>query len=133
VYLVDDDCDIRRALRRMLRFDGHEVRTFLSGSSALEAVLTDPPDVVISDIYMPDGDGIELLIHLCDLESPVPVIAISGGGFLPGDLVLEDAGRLGAVATLEKPMSVESVREALTRALSADIGQSECDLSGSSS
>lgn len=121
VYIVDDDADIRRALRRLLRLEGHEVQTFVSGSSALMAIRDDPPDAVISDIYMPDGDGIELLIHLSDLDSRVPIIAVSGGGFLPSDFVLEDAHRLGAVATLEKPMSLDSVRAALEKALSAEM------------
>jgi len=120
IYLVDDDAAVRSVLLRALERLGHEVHPFESGTQALEEAERDPPDAVFSDIYMPNGDGIELLLALAALEPRIPVIAMSGGGCFPSALVLEDASRLGAVAALEKPIALDGLRTALEAALSGD-------------
>ena len=125
VFVVDDDAAVLNVVGRFLERDGHDVRPFACGASALQAARKEPPDAVLSDIYMPGGDGIELLLAFIDRTPTVPVIAMSGGGCFPSTLGLEDAARLGAVDTLEKPISPARLKEAIGRALDQDKASGE--------
>jgi len=110
ILIIDDEPSIRDTLDRILRLDGHEVEKAADGRHALEAVAARPPDLVITDIYMPEMDGIEFLLSLTEAAPDIPVVAISGGAVASAGFVLEDAAQLGAVATLAKPFEVEEVR-----------------------
>ncbi len=117
IALIDDDDAVRRSLGRILERADHEVTDFPDGKAAMESLGKRRPDVIITDIYMPEMDGIEFLIRIQDVAPQVPVIAISGGGFTTAGSVLEDAGQLGAVATLEKPFEAHEVLAAVDDAL----------------
>ena len=67
------------------------------------------PDIVITDIIMPDKDGIEVILHLKKNYKKVRIIAISGGGRINAKDHLEIAGQLGVDATLTKPFSHEDI------------------------
>ncbi len=74
MHLVEDDQPIRAALARVLAGKGHEVRTSANGHDAVQAVLADPPDVVVLDLGLPDIDGTDVLRMLRSvLEVPVIV------------------------------------------------------------
>lgn len=118
IVIVDDDEAVRDILTRILARGDHEVADFEDGKLAFESILERRPDLIITDIYMPEMDGIEFLIRIHEEEPGLPIIAISGGGFTSAGFVLEDAGRLGATATLEKPFEVEEVLSAVDEALS---------------
>jgi CheY-like chemotaxis protein len=75
------------------------------------------PDLVITDIFMPEGDGFEMLNELRDREPKIPVIAISGGGMQQGLDVLAIAGRLGAKRVLYKPFARRQLLDAIAEAL----------------
>lgn len=117
ILVVDDDASIRRSLRRILELDGHDVQEAGNGSLALEGLTDRQLDLVITDIYMPEMDGIEFVIRFRDLHPDTPVIAISGGGYAPKEFVLKDASLIGATTTLSKPLTLDGVREAVARAL----------------
>ncbi len=119
ILVVDDDASIRRSLRRILELDGHAVEEAGNGSVALEGLADRQLDLVITDIYMPEMDGIEFVIRFRDLHPDTPVIAISGGGYAPKEFVLKDASLIGATTTLSKPLTLDGVREAVARALPA--------------
>ena len=109
--VIDDDTDIRRALRKVLERDGHTVVEEPNGHSALRHFTGDPADLVISDVYMPDMDGIDFLMRVRDAFPDARFIMISGGGSLGKESVLQAAERLGADRVLEKPFKVQEVRE----------------------
>lgn len=110
ILIVDDDDDVRRALRRILELDGHVVVSCADGHEALRALSAGRSDLVITDMYMPEMDGIEFLTRLREQDAELPVLAVSGGSVAPADFVLEDAAQLGANAVLAKPYDMEEMR-----------------------
>lgn len=116
ILIIDDDPSVRRSLRRILETRRHEVREADNGASALDQASAEV-DLVITDIYMPEMDGIEFTIRYRGLYPDTPIIAISGGGYASKEFVLEDAGLIGASLTLSKPLTVDGVLGAVDRAL----------------
>lgn len=119
VLLVDDHDDVRVTLTRALKRLGHEVAQASNGAEALRALRDTPCDLVITDINMPEMDGIELVLAIRSERADLPVIAMSGGGMLAKELLLADADALGAVLTLEKPISVADLASAVDHAMAA--------------
>ena len=118
VLVVDDDDDVRAVVRKVVAKLGHQVWDVADGAEALKVIETTPVDLIISDVYMADMDGMELLVRIQQLELDVPVVVISGGGFKSKEDVLKMATACGAVATLDKPFTVEQLRETVEPFLS---------------
>jgi DNA-binding NtrC family response regulator len=118
IVLAEDEAALRNNLERYLKTLGHEVRAAADGNAAMTELDAAPADVLITDINMPDMDGIEILNALRKRGSELPVIAISGGGQFNKQLLLTSATMLGAVLTLEKPFALDDLRVALERVLS---------------
>jgi CheY-like chemotaxis protein len=114
ILLVDDEADVRRALATFLRGMGHDVRTAANGVEAI-AALRDSTDLLITDINMPDMDGIEMVTTLRETASTMPIIAMSGGGLFDKGMLLDAAEALGADLTLEKPFDLEVLRAAVEK------------------
>jgi DNA-binding response OmpR family regulator len=113
IILVDDEPAIRRNLARYLTAQGHDVRAAGNGREALLAFDEGGVDLLITDINMPEMDGIEILNALRARGSSVPVIAMSGGGQFDKTLLLGSATMLGAVVTLEKPFELDQLLRAV--------------------
>jgi CheY-like chemotaxis protein len=111
VLVVDDDADVRAVVRKVITKLGHQVWDVADGHEALRILETSPVDLIISDVYMAAMDGMELLVRIQQLELDAPVVVISGGGFKSRDEVLKIAAACGAVATLDKPFTVEQLRD----------------------
>jgi CheY-like chemotaxis protein len=125
ILVIDDQESVRSVLKRILHIDSHEVIEAADGSEAWQMLDGERIDLIITDVYMPEMDGIEFLIRLADRTSRIPVIAISGGGYTSASSLLKDAGLLGAVRTLEKPFTSEQVLDAVRETLespSAETG-----------
>jgi two-component system, NtrC family, nitrogen regulation response regulator NtrX len=134
ILIVDDEPNIRRMLGSLLRAEGYRVREAGSGEAAVGEVRAQEPDVVLMDLYMPGGDGLEALPRLREVAPGMPVVMMSGRATL-SDAVR--ATKLGAFHFIEKPLSPEAVlltlrsalelRQAkeLNRALRAELGESE--------
>jgi DNA-binding NtrC family response regulator len=86
--------------------------------AAIAAVSAQKPDLVLTDIYMPDADGFELINALRAHNMSVPVVAMSGGGRVGGYDNLSVATHLGAAAVIDKPFSNSSLIETIERVLS---------------
>jgi len=114
ILLVDDEADVRRALATFLRGMGHDVRTAANGVEAI-AALRDSADLLITDINMPDMDGIEMVTTLREAASTMPIIAMSGGGLFDKGMLLDAAEALGADLALEKPFDLEVLRAAVEK------------------
>ena len=119
VLVVDDDVDQRDSLACMLEAFGHRVITAGNGGEGLTAILAEHPDLVITDLYMPDMDGLELLSTLRAAGSTPPVIVLSGavgdGVFDP----LTSARKLGADAVFRKPYAPTDVINTIAALLPA--------------
>lgn len=117
ILLIDDEPTVRVGVGRFLRMKGHDVVEAGDGREALALALGQAWDLVITDINLPDVDGLEVILALHKESPSLPVIAISGGGRMSSDLLLANAGVLGAVATLEKPFELGALADAVSRAL----------------
>lgn len=122
VMVVEDDQGVRRAIARMLENDGHEVVEEANGHSALRHFAGDPVDLVLSDVYMPDMDGLDLLKRLREGFPEAKIVMVSGGGRLRAESVLEAAKALGASRVLAKPFSPEEIRDIVNETLAEEDG-----------
>jgi len=119
VLVVDDDELFRTMLDDMLRREGYLVRAVTNGVEALELIAEESPDLIITDILMPEKDGIELIMDLAKGGRQIPIIAISGGRrSITLEFNLESAKLMGVRATLPKPFTREALRQAIAQALS---------------
>jgi CheY-like chemotaxis protein len=120
ILLVDDDELVRKALTRMLVRAKHDVSEASNGVAALKAVADTSFDLVITDLNMPDMEGLELIRKLRELPRPPKVILISGGDHGPAGVYLEIASKLGAFAVVLKPVSYSDLNDAVQRALTSE-------------
>jgi two-component system, chemotaxis family, chemotaxis protein CheY len=109
VLIVDDDPALRSAVSRALRSLDCRVGEADNGVRALRAVAAAPPDLLITDLIMPDGDGVELITAVKRAYPSVRILAISGRRELGSVNLLQMSAMVGADATLAKPFSSEEL------------------------
>ncbi|MBN2702570.1 MAG: response regulator [Pontiellaceae bacterium] len=113
IVLIDDDPTVQKAFSRYLSASGYEVQLANDGRQGLRMIEAEPPDLVITDIMMPEMDGLEILMAIRKLDFPIPVIAISGGmRALPLNF-LRHAKDLGARYVFEKPVPLKQLLSAV--------------------
>jgi len=113
VLVVDDDAGIRNFLRMLLELEGYEVATVGNGIEALDAQRKNPAAIVVTDIFMPDGEGMETIVQLREEFPQVRIIVMSGGGAYRGADYLKLARELGAVRALKKPFPPQELLDAM--------------------
>jgi CheY-like chemotaxis protein len=113
VLIVDDDELMRAVLRKVLERKGFDVVDAENGIRALRLFDTQGVDVVVTDIFMPDEDGLELIQDLLRRKPKLPIVAISGGGSHHVTSLLTVASALGAGAVLPKPFRSSDLIAAL--------------------
>ncbi|MCB9729527.1 MAG: sigma-54-dependent Fis family transcriptional regulator [Deltaproteobacteria bacterium] len=106
ILVVDDEKNIRSSLSRSLEIEGYRCVTADSVAGALEAVRGEAPDLVMLDVKLPDGDGLDVLRWMKREHAEIPVIVMSGHGTI--EMALE-AIRAGAHDFVEKPLSTEKM------------------------
>ena len=104
ILIVDDEEVIRMLYGEELEEEGYEVATASNGRIGIQLYQSEPFDIVITDLIMPDMEGIETMMRLRKLDPGVKVIAISGGGRNRPDEYLHLAAKLGALSTFKKPV-----------------------------
>ena len=107
--LVEDSGMLRTQLGKMLELQGHVVLQATQGKHAIRLLQTETPDVVVTDILMPEMDGLELVRVLRETGRRIPIVAISGGGELAAPVCLRLASLLGASATIRKPFRCQEL------------------------
>lgn len=113
ILVVDDDETLRQVLAASLVSLGHEVVEAGNGRVAMQLCATRLPDVVLTDILMPEQEGLETISRLRRLYPTVKIIGMSGGGRASGLDYLKMAKHMGAGAVLAKPFDVEALAAAL--------------------
>ena len=119
VLLIEDDASVRRIVRKMLERGYHEVAEAENGRIGLERLRDGAFDFVITDIVMPEMDGLETLIELRKHYPALRVIAMSGGGRTGNMDFLGSAEKLGAFAVLLKPFTIDALTTAIDSSLIA--------------
>jgi len=115
ILLIDDDPGVREVCREILELADHTVDLAADGAVGLSMFATEPYDVVLCDIFMPNKDGIETISELVKNYVAVTVVAMSGGA--AGMDFLSSARKFGAISELRKPFTAEQLLEAVRSAV----------------
>ncbi|HEX3864694.1 MAG TPA: response regulator [Stellaceae bacterium] len=102
IVVIDDEAGIRRVTSRTLEIAGHHVVAFADGRAGLDHIAREVPDLLITDIFMPEMEGLETIMRVRAIDANLPIIAMSGIS-IEGSDYLRIAEKFGAVATLKKP------------------------------
>jgi DNA-binding NtrC family response regulator len=113
ILIIDDEVQIRSMLRLMLEREGYEVVEAPDGIEGIRAYRQKPADLIITDLIMPNKDGIGMIIELQKEFPDVKIIAMSGGGLNKPEGYLKGAKKLGAACTLTKPIDREKMLRAV--------------------
>lgn len=116
IFIVDDNRAVREATRLVLAGAGYEVFEAVSGLRVETMIEEHKPGLVLTDMLMPDRDGVETVLALRRRYPGLRIIAMSGGG-PRGDLDLGVAAKLGVSATLAKPYEPEALLALIARVL----------------
>ena len=116
ILIIDDEPQIRSMLRQMLEKEGFDVSDASNGEEALKLQKMRPARLIITDLIMPEKEGLETIRELRHTYPDVKIIAMSGGGRVRPESHLEMARVFGAVKTFTKPINREELLEAVYRA-----------------
>jgi CheY-like chemotaxis protein len=122
ILLVDNEALLVETLSRALLSRGHTVVTASNGVEGLKRFAEGRYDLVITDIIMPDMDGIDMMMKIRQSAPAAKIIAMSGGGRTGNVELVKTAGELGAVATLRKPIRVAELFKVLDECLAERRG-----------
>ena len=117
ILVIEDEDLARYTLCDALKSAGHDVDEAENGATGTMLCKTRPYDLVITDIIMPEKEGIGAIIEILEENPTQRIIAISGGGRLGAEGYLESALALGALATLAKPFSDQELFNSVTACL----------------
>jgi len=121
ILLIDDDALLREVLALALAQAGHTVWQAIDGQQGLEIFRCEPADIVITDIIMPDREGLETLMMLRSEQPQLPIIAMSGSA-TNSPLYLDMAAKLGARCVLTKPFPLSELLDAVAEILGENHG-----------
>ena len=113
ILVIDDDQEVREFLVTVLERAGHDVAAAANGRDGVAMFRDKPVQVVITDIIMPEKDGIETILDLRREHPDLKVIAISGGGRTTPENYLHSARLLGADRAMRKPFKNEEILRAI--------------------
>lgn len=117
ILIIDDDTQFRQMLRQTLERAGYEIVEAADGNKGIKLFRQSPTDLVITDIIMPEKEGIETIVELKREFPDVKIIAISGGGRIKAEGYLNSAKGLKVERTFEKPFDKEELLEAIQELL----------------
>ena len=120
ILLIEDEPSLRRALCLALERSGHEVIEAGDGREAMAAFQAQPVDLVVTDLIMPEMEGVETIRALRKLSPVLPIIAITGGGRGAPASYLTLAQRFGASKMIAKPFEPDILCKAVASLLGAD-------------
>jgi len=107
ILVIDDDEQVLDLIKEMLKPGGHEVTLAESCKKGVELYKQKPADLIITDIFMPEADGLQTIMNLRRDFGDLKIIAISGGGKVTRIDFLKIAMSIGAMAALKKPFTQE--------------------------
>jgi len=119
ILIIEDNHLVRSTLDKILRGSGFEVVTAKDGVQGVAAFSREHPDLVITDIIMPEKEGLQTIREIRQEQSDAKIIAISGGGRVGNVDYLSKAQELGAIETIAKPFDPEELVERVKRCLAA--------------
>lgn len=109
ILIIEDDEQIAKAVQRKMELEGYDTVMALNGKEGIERYEKDTFDVVITDLIMPEQDGIETIQHIKKNHPEQAIIATSGGGLIDAKSYLDVAEKLGVSYHLEKPFKLKDL------------------------
>jgi YesN/AraC family two-component response regulator len=115
ILIIDDETQIRVMLRKLLESRGYTVSDAPNGKEGVKCYRDNPADLIITDIIMPEKEGLETIMELKKLYSDIKIIAMSGGGKNNPDEYLNLAKLLGAKQIFHKPIENQKLLDAIEK------------------
>lgn len=119
ILIIDDDELFRSMLREMLEGASYTVTEAEDGKDGMQKLTATPPDLVITDLIMPNQEGLETIRKIRQILPEIPLVAVSGGGRLSADSYLPAALGLGANKIFAKPFDRHEFLAAIAELLTA--------------
>ena len=124
VLVVDDDIKSLALVKDGLQAAGYRVVAMTSATAALDMLAREQVDAVVFEVLLPVKDGVEMMMEIMQRWPSMPILAMSGGGWLVrADQVLSIARALGACAQLNKPLNMTELVAALSRSIPAAVAR----------
>lgn len=117
ILIIDDEPNILLMMKKMLERAGYEVDLASDGKQGLDIFKRDSADLVITDIIMPEKEGLEIILEMKKINPELKIIAISGGGRLSAEGYLDVALYFGASKVFQKPFMQNELVEAVNELL----------------
>ena len=117
ILVIDDVKEVTDSIRRFLELRDHTVCTAENGLDGLRLYKSFNPDLIITDVYMPEMEGLETIRAIREIDKDIPMIVISGAE----DLYVETGLKFGAICALSKPFEPEYLESAIQFSLSSRI------------
>jgi DNA-binding response OmpR family regulator len=117
ILVIDDDMPVRDTIVRILERKGYRVLVAADGVHGLRMFRSEQPDLVITDIIMPEKEGLETIREIRDQRPDAKILAISGGGRIGNMDFLAFAGKLGASEIMPKPFDPTDLVDRVARCL----------------
>jgi len=114
IYVIDDDSQCNQMICMILENAGYEVRSAANGAEGLRLFKKERPDLVITDLYMPEKEGLETVMEMRQMDKKVRILVLSGGS--PNVSMFEmlnTAKMFGADATMAKPVAIDTFLHAV--------------------
>ena len=115
ILIVDYEKNILSTLSRALELEGYATDTAATARAAIDKLAERPVDLVLLDVKLPDGDGLEVLSHVAQAHEGLPVVMMSGHGTIETAV---KATKLGAWDFIEKPLSMDKISIVISNILS---------------
>jgi len=119
ILLIEDELLVSSTIEIVLRKAGHTVVVAANGQIGMNKFAAERPDLVVTDIIMPEKEGIETIQELRAKDPSIPILAYSGGGRTKNYDFLRMAQKLGANEVIRKPFANEDLLAAVNRCLGA--------------
>jgi CheY-like chemotaxis protein len=124
ILIIDDEPQIRSMIRLILEREGYSVAEATDGLDGMRLLREKPADLVITDLIMPNKDGIGMIIEIQKEFPEVKIIAMSGGGLNRPEGYLRGAQKLGAACTLAKPIQRQELLRAVKDTMKSNLDAS---------
>jgi len=119
--VIDDELQMRELLKKFLTRAGYQVELAGNGEEGICSFQQISADLVITDLIMPEKEGLECIVDLKKLAPGIKIIAISGGGLGQPQDYLELAQKMGAAKTFIKPFELKSLLESIRELLGVEV------------
>lgn len=127
ILVIDDEPHILLMLKKMLERHDFEIDMATNGAEGLSLFKLSTPDLVITDIIMPEMEGLETIREMKRIKPDLKIIAMSGGGKVSADSYLKIAGIFGASKSLSKPFSMNEMLLAVQDLITGESKDSELE------